>query len=174
MKTKVGKTTVTKIRVCTFPVRSSSMEWWVLDVLDVNTSDLLTPRCPQMVGCDNKDRLYQWVMSILVPHTPPVAFNSVSSSMWGMSVSEIPRRVVDTARRGQKHVGGRRGKEPRSLMLRLGLFCYLHVVSHRLTDSLGEAKISYYHFTFPRETWLEALSQKPLNVHSVVVQYTGA
>ena len=58
MKMKVGKTTVTKVRVCTVPVRSSSMEWWVLDVLDVNTSDLLTPRCPQMVGCNNKDRLY--------------------------------------------------------------------------------------------------------------------
>ena len=145
-----------------------------MDVLDVNTSDLLMTSCPQMVGCDNKDRLYQWVMSVLVPHTSPVAFNSVSSSVWGMSVSEISRRVIYTVRRGRKHVGGRRGEEPRSLMLRLGLFCYLHVVSHHLTDSIGEVKISYCYFPFPHQTWLEVLSQNPSDVRSVVVQCTGA
>lgn len=60
-----------------------------------------------------------------------------------------PPEGGDTTRRGWKHVGGRQGKEPRSLMSRLGLFCYLHVVSHHLTDSLGEVNISYYTLLSP-------------------------
>ena len=98
-------------------------------------------RRPQMVGCDDDDCLYQWVMSILVPYVPPASSNSFSSSIWGALVSKNPHRVVgtvlnvslDVIRNKQWRHRGKEGKRTLVTDVRLGLFYYHTRMLSRVT-----------------------------------------
>lgn len=137
---RVKKTTVMKkIGTCTVSVRSSHMERWVLDFRCRYT--WLMIRRPQMVGCDDDDCLYQWVMSILVPCVPPASPNSFSSSIWGALVSKNPHRVVgtvlnvslDVIRNKQWRHRGKEGKRTLATDVCLGLFYYHTRMLSRVT-----------------------------------------
>jgi len=85
----------------------------------------LTMDFPQMVGCDDDQCQFQWVMFTPVLHCVPlVVLISLSSSMWGVLVLKIPRRVVGTVLRAlpdavRNTQEGHQGKEGRRTLERL-------------------------------------------------------
>ena len=134
---RARKTTATKkTKTCIVSARSSHTERWVRRRRSQHT--WLTIGYPQMVGCDDEDCRFQWVMSIPRPRASPVALNSFFSSTWGVLVSKIPQRVVGTVLSVppdavRNTLGGHQGKEGKRTLVtdvsfRVSYVVVLHVV----------------------------------------------